>query len=302
MTERIAWYLRRLRNYRVPVVSARGYRTLDLCFLATVRRSSDSSARRPPRQRRRLACRIRCRLQLPADRSGEKSRQRHRCTPQRQGVHRASPRLVEHLGRTGFAQAPPTRLDPGERLASFGAEPSTNHSSSPPCTETGTNDSSGALLLGDRHRHFHPQTRSTAPERAHRIYDGVAILHKRCGPVDGRNQVLAKLHLQTVRSQCQQRLNPRARFVQCPLHLTAELLCLPLHLAAVRPTAATFSPYRILGEVRVHELRSFTSTFSLRFTKLPFARTRAEPAGARMRMRLQSNELKDGANPADRLD
>src|ERR1700688_1437173 len=30
MTERIAWYLRRVRNYRVPVVSARGYRTPDL--------------------------------------------------------------------------------------------------------------------------------------------------------------------------------------------------------------------------------------------------------------------------------
>jgi hypothetical protein len=28
---------------------------------------------------------------------------------QRQGLHRASPRLVEHLGRTGFAQAPPIR-------------------------------------------------------------------------------------------------------------------------------------------------------------------------------------------------
>src|ERR1700730_16999222 len=30
MTERIAWYLRRLRNYLVPVVSARRYRTPDL--------------------------------------------------------------------------------------------------------------------------------------------------------------------------------------------------------------------------------------------------------------------------------
>jgi hypothetical protein len=30
MTERIAWYLRRLRNDRVPVAPARGYRTPDL--------------------------------------------------------------------------------------------------------------------------------------------------------------------------------------------------------------------------------------------------------------------------------
>jgi hypothetical protein len=34
---------------------------------------------------------------------------------------------------------------------------------------------------------------------------------QRYGPVDGRNQVLGKPHLQTLRSQCQQRLNLRAR-------------------------------------------------------------------------------------------
>src|ERR1700691_1712128 len=30
MTERIAWHLGRMRNYRVPAVSARGYRSRDL--------------------------------------------------------------------------------------------------------------------------------------------------------------------------------------------------------------------------------------------------------------------------------
>ena len=92
----------------------------------------------------------------------------------------------------------------------------------------------------------------------------------------------------------------REREVQRPLHLPAELLCLPLRLAAVRPIAVSFS-IENLSEVRVYELRSFTLTFSS-FHKTPFC-AHARRAGRRKNANAAStNKLKDGANPADRLD